>query len=416
MSFFLNGGSKFNLRLMDLGKAIGREIVQRTRKPIDPRLDDVEPPNLYKWQFSSNYPRFPVRGATRWSGADQNACLKALDNNWLSVTALPAPAHESVSAEREQVGFDDLHLPHPRESPSTRSVDDIPSEEPPRFSAGCASDNAQGCNVTSNILDAIRHHEVDELFRTIDEGETGDDISSLQESCENVENLILQREAALQDVSEVVKMQLRGLSGMKDDIVNHTKAKIARLEKTVKDQSLQYQQLQMRYEGLQREFISAGEEMADLKHKLEHSMDEVVEARRLDEVEDLRAAIQDLRKKRDVQEEEHLAQLKRAREESMQKGFRQGEASVTRKSNDAVTVADLKRQLKDTQTRHMVEIDKAREQATNLERQMEDMREKHLIEVARAREEGRREDEELTQLLDVHNVNYHGRKVCTGHP
>lgn len=278
-----------------------------------------------------------------------------------------------------------------------------------------ASENAQDPVVTSNILDAIRHHEIGQLFRSLEEAEAADDISSLQESCENVEHLILQREAALQDVSEALKMQLRGLSDLKADLVNHAKIKIARLEKTIKDQNSQHQQLQMRYEGLQREFISAGEEIVDLKHKLEHSKDEVAEARRLDELVDLRAAIQDLRKKRDAQEEEHLAQLKRAREESMQKGFRQGEASVTRKSNDAIAVADLKRQLKDIQARHMLEIGKAREQVTNLGRQIEDMQAKHLIEVARARDEGRREDEELTQLLDVHNVNYHGRKVCTSY-
>ena len=126
-------------------------------------------------------------------------------------------------------------------------------------------------------------------------------------------------------------------------------------------------------------------------------------------------AIQDLRKKRVAQEEEHLAQLKRAREESMQKGFRQGEASVTRKSNDVVIVADLKKQLKDIQAQNIVEVGKAKEQAINLERQIEDIQAKHLIEVASAREEGRWEDEELTQLLDIHNVNYHGRKVCTSH-
>jgi len=314
--------------------------------------------------------------------------------------------------------LDDLNLPRPRKSPSIRSVesvDDIPSEGPSRSLGGHAPENTQDPNVTSNILDAIRHHEVDELFRSLEEVEAVDDISRLQESCENVEHLILQREAALQDVSEVLKLQLRGLSDMKADMVNHAKTKIAKLEKTVKDQSTQYQQLQLRYEGLQREFISAGEEIADLKHKLEHSMDEVAEVRRLDELEDLRAAIQDLRKKRDAQEEEHLAQLKRAREESMQKGFRQGEASVTKKSNDTVAIADLKRQLEDMQARHSVEIDKVKGQATSLERQIEDMRAKHLNEVARAREEGRREDEELTQLLDVHNVNYHGRKVCTSY-
>jgi hypothetical protein len=342
--------------------------------------------------------------------------MKALDNGWLSVTAVPAPGCGSVSAEREQNEFDNSHLPRPRESPSTRSVDDIPNEGSPRCLAEHASGNAQDPTVTANILDAIRHYEVDELFRSLEEAEAAEDISSLQESCENVERLILQREAALHDVGEVLKMQLISLSDMKADMANHAKTKIARLEKSVRDQNSQYQQLQMRYEGLQREFISAGEEMADLKHKLEHSTDEVAEARRLDELEDLKAAIQDLRKKRDAQEEEHLAQLKRAREESMQKGFRQGEASVTRKSNDAVAVADLKRQLEDMQGRHMIEIHKAKEQATNLERQIEDMRAKHLIEVARAREEGRREDEELTQLLDGHNVNYHGRKVCTSYP
>jgi hypothetical protein len=300
------------------------------------------------------------------------------------------------------------------ENQSFRSFDETPTEVPPQFLAQCASEDTQGRDDTSNILDAIRHHELGELVRSLaEETEAIDDISSLQECFHNVECLILQREAALQEVNELLKTQLRSLSDVKDDIVNQAKTKIVRLEKTIKDQSSQHQQLEMRYEALEKEFICASEEIANLKQKLEHPIDEVAEARRLDELEDLKTAIQDLRKKRDAQEEDHLAQLKRAREESMEKGFRQGEASVTRKSNDAVIVADLKGQLKDIQNRNIVEVRKSREQATYLERLIEDIHAKHLIEVARAREEGRREDEELSQLLEGHNVNYHGRKVCS---
>lgn len=399
-----------------LGKAIGREIVQRHRNPIDPRQDDKEPPNLYKWRFSSDYPHFPDGGVTRWSVRDHEACLKALDHGWLSVVALPAPAHESVSPEREQTGSNTSILPRPKETPSTRSVDDTPSQGSPRFLTGRASGNAQSPDFTLNIIEAIGHHGIDELMHSLaKETEVDDGLSSLQASLDDVSLMILKREAALQNVSELLKTQLRSLSDVRDVMFSQAERKIMRLKKTIEDQSSQYQQLDMRYGALQKEFISASEEIADLKHKLEHSVDEVAEARRLDEMEDLRMAIQDLRKKRVAQEEEHLAQLKRAREESMQKGFRQGEASVTRKSNDVVIVADLKKQLKDIQAQNIVEVGKAKEQAINLERQIEDIQAKHLIEVARAREEGRREDEELTQLLDVHNVNYHGRKVCTSH-
>lgn len=371
-----------------LGKAIGRDIVPRSKQPINPKLDNEEPPNLYKWQFSPNYPSFPDMAVTRWTMKAHEACLEALSQGWLSVVALHA--EEPASGENEGTEYNAASQRQSSRNSHAQVVDNNSVEEH-------ASDEAH--DVIDALLDTIRYHDLEGMVISLaEDARVGGDIPSLQEALADVECVIRRRECAIEGVAELLEIQKRSLSSVKDDIVKHAQERASSLEQIVKDKSLQYEKLKANYEELQKELFRTSEEISDLKQKVEHPLDEVAEARRLGEIEDLRTAIQDLRDERDAQFQRHLTQLKRAREDSWQKGYQECEASVTKKICSSV------------------ELTEAKEKITSLNQQLEDVQTRHVLEITKAREQARRENEELSHLLVLHNVKPGSRKVRANSP
>jgi predicted nucleic acid-binding Zn-ribbon protein len=380
-----------------LGNAIGRDIEQRGRKPIQLKEDDEESPNFYRWQFSEDYPRFPKGAVATWSSTQHEDCLDALNEGWLSVLDLAPPSSRSPPIEMEEELFEDNGF----------------SERQPRLSKENSPENAQNAIDTSNILSTIRYHDLGKIVLSLaEDAKSSDDILNLQKVYIEVQGLIQKKEIAVQDVGERLKTQMRSLSSIRGEIVNHAHTKILDLEKTVKNERFQYQQLKSDSEELQEELCRASEEICDLKQRLECTLGEVSESRRRAELEDLRTSIQDLREERDAQFHRHLTQLQKARDGVWEDGYRKCEAGTMSKVYPSVIIADIKRQMENLQTRSSVELSESREEVSKLKQQLKDMQARHSAEVAKAKEQGRREDEELSYLLEDHNVKS-VRKACS---
>ncbi|CZT11274.1 uncharacterized protein RAG0_15457 [Rhynchosporium agropyri] len=105
--------------------AIGRQLIPRSAKLVDPRKSDPKPPNLYKWQFSDGYPDFPAKtgGISRWNSGQIQACFEALDKQHLIVVNVDPDSIEALESPKIEVEEVDP-------SEIDRSLNTLGSEKP----------------------------------------------------------------------------------------------------------------------------------------------------------------------------------------------------------------------------------------------------------------------------------------------
>ncbi|KAL2060279.1 hypothetical protein VTL71DRAFT_9674 [Oculimacula yallundae] len=131
--------------------AIGRHLDSRSAKFIDPRKSDPKPPNLYKWQFSDDYPAFPDKkgGISRWSAVQIQSCYQALDKKHLIVVNVAPGSPEAIKVEVEvQAEATDLDM-----DSSEHEISDFPHVLETPFSKSPPSSNraTADTNIVQNI-------------------------------------------------------------------------------------------------------------------------------------------------------------------------------------------------------------------------------------------------------------------------
>ncbi|PVH79067.1 hypothetical protein DL98DRAFT_516283 [Cadophora sp. DSE1049] len=140
---------KLRDRLIDIIETtIGRPLDPRSSKQIDPRKSDPQPPNLYKWQFSDNYPEFPDKkgGISRWHADQIHACYEALEQGHLTVVNVDPDSSEA----RQSTDNDSARASTVGRSSITR-VTETPSIDGPASSTRATADRDNVRSIARDI-------------------------------------------------------------------------------------------------------------------------------------------------------------------------------------------------------------------------------------------------------------------------
>ncbi|KAL3419216.1 hypothetical protein PVAG01_09438 [Phlyctema vagabunda] len=187
---------------------IGRKIERRSCKPIDPRFSDRNPPNLYDWQFTSQYPSFPSSAIGRWTAQQQQSCIEALEKGYLTISILEPedhnPQNQMLSDTAEDPGKLSTKNNGPIQSPH-RDADlrDSSLVETPNIPPTMDGSQPEPVNLAtclSQIALKVKSEEESRLKAEAEIKNLQSVISTLQQTSDNFGILVKNHEAELKDL------------------------------------------------------------------------------------------------------------------------------------------------------------------------------------------------------------------------